>query len=249
VLFFGDETPLFSSMDPEFETPQKLWGALRGKHALTIPHHPAGGPVAIDWDNAPDGELEPVAELCSAHGSSEAPDCPRMIYSPQPGHFVRDALERGYAYGLVASGDGHDGHPGLTALGPHYPTGGLAAILSEDLTRPALHAALLARRVYATSGPRIVLRFALASARMGESIAADQVERANNLFVQVIATAPLEAVDIVQRGAPVVRIAGESRIELAQTATLSDLHAGDWVYVRVLQQDGGMAWSSPVFVR
>ena len=249
VLFFGDETPLLSSMDPEFETPQKLWSALRGKQALTVPHHPAGGPVAIDWDNAPDSALEPVAELCSAHGSSEASDCPRMIYSPQPGHFVRDALERGYAYGLVASGDGHDGHPGATALGPHYPTGGLAAILSEDLTRPALHAALLARRVYATSGPRIVLRFALASARMGESIAADQANRANNFFVQVIATAPLEAVDIVRRGAPVARIAGESRIELAQTATLSDLHAGDWVYVRVLQQDGGMAWSSPVFVR
>jgi hypothetical protein len=249
VLYFGDETPLFSSMDPKFETPQELWSALRGKQALTIPHHPAGGPVAIDWTDAPDGELEPVAELCSAHGSSEVSDCPRMIYSPQPGHFVRDALERGYAYGLVASGDGHDGHPGLTALGPHYPTGGLAAILSEDLTRPALYSALRARRVYATSGPRIVLRFALANARMGESVAADLANRANNLFVQVIAAAPLEAIDIVQRRAAVVRIPGESRLELTQTATLSDLRSGDWVYVRVVQRDGGMAWSSPVFVR
>jgi len=249
VLYFGDETPLLSSMNPEFETPQQLWTALRGKSALTIPHHPAGGPVAIDWDIAPDGEIEPVAEVCSAHGSSEAPDCPRMIYSPQPGHFVRDALERGYAYGLVASGDGHDGHPGMTALGPHYPTGGLAAILSDDLTRPALYSALRARRVYATSGPRIVLRFALADARMGESVAADQANHPNNLFVHVIATAPLEAIDIIERGDPVSRIPGESRIELAETVTLSDLHPGDWVYVRVVQQDGGMAWSSPVFVR
>jgi hypothetical protein len=93
------------------------------------------------------------------------------------------------------------------------------------------------------------LRFALANARMGETVAADVANRANNLFVQVIAAAPLEAIDIVQRRAAVVRIPGESRLELSETATLSDLRSGDWVYVRVVQRDGGMAWSSQVFVR
>ena len=32
------------------------------------------------------------------------------------------------------------------------------------------------------------------------------------------------------------------------TFELQDLSAGDYVYVRVIQQDGGAAWSSPFFV-
>jgi hypothetical protein len=226
-----------------------LWNALRGKQALTVPHHPAGGPVPIDWSIAPEPELEPAAEVCSAHGSSESIDCPRSIYSPRSGHFVRDALERGYPYGFVASGDGHDGHPGLTWLGPQYPTGGLAAILSEDLTRPAIYDALRARRVYATSGPRIVLRFAVVSARMGETIAAGDATKPDNLFVHVIASAPIASIEFVSSGEAPIGIPGESRTEYAVSATLDAPRVGGWVYVRVVQEDGGMAWSSPVFFR
>jgi hypothetical protein len=248
VLFFGDEAPLYSSMDERYETPPKLWAALRGKRALTVPHHCGGGPIGIDWSTPPDGELEPDAELCSAHGSSEALDCPRLIYSPHPGHFVRDALERGYRYGLIASGDTHDGHPGLAYLGPHYPTGGITAVFCDELTHAAVYDALRARRAYATSGPRILLRFAIGGARMGETVAAAQANRADNLFVQVLATAPLTAIDIVRRGGDVVRIPGEGRLEYAAGATIEELAAGEWVYVRVIQEDGGMAWSSPVFI-
>ncbi|HVH16662.1 MAG TPA: DUF3604 domain-containing protein, partial [Myxococcota bacterium] len=35
------------------------------------------------------------------------------------------------------------------------PMGGLAAILADDLTREGVLAALRARRVYATNGPRM----------------------------------------------------------------------------------------------
>ena len=86
---------------------------LTGRQALTFAHHSAGGPIATNWDYPPDPELEPVTEVVSVHGSSEAPDTPLMIYSPAPGNFVRDVLDRGFRLGLVGSGDGHDGHPGL----------------------------------------------------------------------------------------------------------------------------------------
>lgn len=248
VLYFSGEARLYSAMDERYDTPQELWSALRAHDAITIPHHPAGGPIAIDWSVEPDAALEPVVEVCSAHGMSEALDCQRVIHSPRPGRFVRDALELGYRYGLAGSGDGHDGHPGLAWLGPHYPTGGLVAILANETTREAVRDALRARRVYATSGPRILLRFALGRARMGEAIPAAEANRPDNLYVHAIGTAPIEAVDIVRKGGEVARTSVQGFFEYAASATVEELAPGDWVYVRVVQADGAAAWSSPVFV-
>jgi len=160
VLYFEDGGEVLSSIAPEYESPLQLWRALAGRPALTFAHHSAGGPIPVNWDIPPDPVLEPVTEIVSVHGSSEALDSPIPIYSPVPGNFVRDVLDRGYRLGLIGGGDSHDGHPGLAHLAG--PTGGLAAILSEDRTREGVLAALRERRVYATNGPRILLRTALA---------------------------------------------------------------------------------------
>ncbi len=245
VVFFGDPTPLLSSIDPAHDTPWELWRALREVPCVTVPHHPAGGPVPVDWRVRPDAELEVALEIASAHGSSEALDAPKAIYSAVAGCAVRDALERGWRYGFVASGDGHDGHPGLTHLGPHYPIGGLAAILSQDLTREGVLAALRARRTYATTGPRMILRVALGEARMGEITRA---AKAADLYLRFVGTAAVREAVVVRSGKSYIPVAGEAGPELELSATLEDLEAGEWIYVRVEQQDGHMAWSSPVFV-
>ncbi len=75
-----------------------------------------------------------MTEIVSVHGNSESLDAPRVVHEPVAGNFVRDVLQRGYQLGFVGSGDSHDGHPGLTSLG-NSGSGGLAAILSDDLTR------------------------------------------------------------------------------------------------------------------
>jgi hypothetical protein len=248
VVYFGDEAPLFSSLDEAYDHPRELWAALRGTPALTIAHHTAGGPIALDWSIAPDAELEPVTEIVSVHGSSEAWDSPKRIYSPVAGNFARDALDRGYRLGFLGSGDSHDGHPGLTHVGGHYPTGGVAAVLSEDLTREGVLAALRARRVYATSGERILLRFALAGARMGEVVPAARAAADGNLYLRVVGTAPVKSVEIVRSGTIFVAQEGDGSAELELSGTLAELESGEYVYVRVEQVDGGLAWSSPVFI-
>lgn len=248
VLFFSEEAPLLSSLDEAYDTPAELWEGLRGLDALTVPHHPAGGPAAIDWSVAPDPELEPSVEVTSAHGCSEAPDCRPGIYSAVQGAYARDALARGYELGFIGSGDGHDGHPGLTHLGPHYPTGGVVAVLSDELTRPGLLAALRARRAYATSGPRIVLRTALGTAPMGSSIAADELGAAPMLYVEAHGTAEILGVEVVRSGELVAALAGTGSLDFAAAATLDALQPGEHVYVRLLQVDGGTAWSSPIYV-
>jgi hypothetical protein len=139
VLYFTDAGAVISTVDPKAETPTQLWDQLRGKQAMTLAHHSAGGPVATDWSFAPDPVLEPLTEIASAHGSSEAADSPLPIYDAIAGNWVRDQLVRGYKLGFIGSGDSHDGHPGF----PHYvaQSGGLAAIWTDDATREGVLAA------------------------------------------------------------------------------------------------------------
>ncbi len=249
VLFFGEEAPMLSSLDERYDTPQELWSALRGKRALTIPHHVAGGPIALDWSIASDPELEPVVEIVSVHGSSEAQDSPLRIYSAVPGHFARDGLARGSLLGFIGSGDSHDGHPGLAQLGGHYPCSGLAAIVCEERTPAALYDALRSRRVYATNGARILLRFSFAGAPMGSVVSVEDVAKSSALFASASGSAAIERIDVIHRGEIAISVEGDGSMELVVTGAMQEIRAGDCVYVRVLQGDGGLAWSSPIFVR
>jgi hypothetical protein len=245
VLYFEDEGPLLSSLDEATDDPAELWRALRGRPALTFAHHSAGGPVATNWAFAPDPVLEPVTEVASVHGSSEALDAPVLIHEPVPGNFVRDALGKGYRLGFVGSGDSHDGHPGLAHLAS--PSGGLAAVFAREPTREAVLAALRARHCYATNGPRIYLRASLGGRPMGSEVPPGS----QRLRAAVLAPGDLERVDVV-RGPGVafaLRLAeDDARREASLEETLDDLRPGEAVYVRVVQRDGGAAWSSPFFV-
>lgn len=247
VLHFADAGPLYSSIDPDFDTPQKLWDALRGGDSLTMAHHSAGGPIATDWSIAPDPLLEPITEVVSVHGVSEAADSPAVIYDALPGNFVRDVLARGYQFGFVGSGDSHDGHPGLSQLSSGG-TGGLAAVLAEDLTRPAVLDSLRRRRVYATSGPRIYLRVALATHPMGSAVAVADLAAGGQtpgLFVQAVGTGVIRWLDVVRTGAVVRSEVGLESVEMV--LPLVEPKAGEYVYVRLVQEDGGLAWSSPIY--
>jgi hypothetical protein len=245
VLYFEGEAEVLSSLDPRYEDPALLWKALEGRSAITIAHHSAGGPVSTNWEFAPPPELEPVTEVVSVHGSSEASDAPGKIYAAVPGNFVRDALGRGFRFGFIGSGDSHDGHPGLAHLAS--PSGGLSAIFSEETTRAGVLRALKERRTYATNGPRIWLRTWLDENEMGTLIAPSEAPAQELRFV-VAAPAPVERVDVIRSGEIVSVVPGSGRRELSETLSIPSLRAGDYLYVRVVQEDGGAAWSSPVYV-
>lgn len=246
VLYFEDDGPVLSSLDPAYANPALLWEGLRGRSALTFAHHSAGGPVATNWHFGADPVLEPVTEIVSVHGSSEAADSPDRIYSAVPGHSVRDVLGAGLRLGFIGSGDGHDGHPGLTKLAAPAGVAGLAAILAEERTREGVLAALRGRRSYATNGARIWLHVDLDGHGMGETAIASAAAT-QQLRVEVAGTAAVERIDLVRSG----RVASVGDFEGADVVlerTLPRLAPGEWHYVRVVLEDGGVAWSSPIFV-
>ena len=245
VLYFAADGEVLSSVDPAYETPEQLWSALRGRPALTFAHHSAGGPMGVNWKFPPDPELEPVTEIVSVHGSSEALDSPGLIYSPVPGNFVRDLLDRGHRLGLVGSGDGHDGHPGLAHLASAH--GGMAAILAGETTREAVLEALRARRVYATNGPRIHLAVRLANRPMGAVFAPGEPGDGAELAVRVVAPQPLDGIDLVRPGREIETVPCEMELDCGFARRLEGLGGGDYLYLRARQVDGGTAWSSPFF--
>ncbi|MSR45772.1 MAG: DUF3604 domain-containing protein [Planctomycetes bacterium] len=257
VLWFDDAPKVISSVETATDTPQELWQALRDANAdaMTVAHHSGGGPVPTDWTIAPDPQFEPLVEIVSVHGSSEEPKSPRPIYSPMKGHFVRDALARGYPLGFLGSGDSHNGHPGLAHLG--QPCGGLTAILADANTRPAIAAALRARTCYATSGPRMLLWFRLGKERMGAIVAppaadddrAAAAATAPPYLGLVIGTAPLARLELIKNGATVATLQGDGKFEHSLEWRDPDRKAGDSVYLRAIQDDGHAAWSSPIFTR
>lgn len=251
VLWFDDAPRVISSLDPGTDSPQGLWHALRETHAdaMTVAHHSGGGPVPTNWSIPPDPDFEPLVEIVSVHGSSEAPDGPRPIYAPKKGHFVRDALAKGYPLGFLGSGDSHNGHPGLAHLG--QPCGGVTAILAAENTRPAIAAALRARICYATSGPRILLWFRLGKERMGAIVPPPTAPASTPppYLGLVIGTAPIARLEIVKNGATVAAIAGDGAADKSLEWRDPDRRAGDFVYLRAIQEDGHAAWSSPIFTR
>ena len=236
---------------------------LRGKPAITLAHHSAGQPIPTNWTFAPDPVLEPVTEVSSVHGTSEALDCPSVLRGAIPGNFVRDALEHGYELGFIASGDSHDGHPGLPHLNPSYGyrppragrpallgNGGVAALVDCERTRASALATLRARRVYASSGPRALLFVELEGHPGGSRVRLADLPRHPTLTYELHATGPVRAAEWIARGRKPKAVALEAgALDAAGTVSLPRLDGGDFVYLRVEQEDGGLVWSSPIFVR
>ena len=83
---------------------------------------------------------------------------------------------------------------------------------------------------------------------MGSGVTAPDAGQTLELVFLVVGTRALTAVDVVRSDMPVHRVDPEGRVSLAGSLELGDLEAGDFVYLRVEQEDGGLAWSSPFFL-
>ena len=152
----------------------------RNRDVMLVPH--VGGRYADLARHHPG--LEPVIEVHSAWGTFE--------------WMLDDAFSRGYRIGMVANSDGHKGRPGASYPGASTfgSYGGLTAILADKLDRDAVWDAYQQRRVYATTGARILLDVQTSDGHvMGEAVTVRDDESVE-LSVSVAGTAPIERVEI-----------------------------------------------------
>jgi len=189
-VYYFDDGPLSDA-----ETLEELYDHLRVHRGLAIPHHTgyAVGQRGKDW-NVHDDDLSPFAEIYSGHGSSEGCDTPFTLYrnaSMGPrvsGGTVQEGLARGYRLGIIASGDNHQGFPGVWG-------NGLAAVYASELTREALWESFLRRRVYGVTGDRIRLEFWINEHFLGEELTAEGPVKVTG---QVIGSQALDRVELLR---------------------------------------------------
>jgi hypothetical protein len=239
-------------------TPEQLWARLDaiGISALTVPHHPNATSHPLTWDFHNPG-YDRLMEVYSVWGSSEYHgDFPRGVSDRFRELTIRDALARGLRMGLIASADGHDGHPG-NAQSPHvkhhhqyhHLGSGWVAVLCEHLTRQEVFDALYARRCYATTGVPIVLDFSVDGRIMGSEI--EKAPAASpELHVKCRGANGLDHVRIVKNGQVVLTVPchGEWHCDITWTDPDFDRDQANMYYVRVVQVDRESAWSSPVWI-
>ncbi len=177
---------------------------------------------------------------------------------------LRENLAQGLRLGVVAGSDMHRlamGHlchePGeiwwYGDRGGWDQTAGLQATFAANLTRTDLYTGMKNRHTYGTTGARIVLFFSCNDSPMGSQLKLGQHEQPT-FGIKVGGTAELSEIAICRYDGeawsePMVR-------DLSDTATErysgcwedADFHRTGIYYLRVTQQDGERAWSSPIWV-
>ena len=122
---------------------------------------------------------------------------------------------------------------------------GIAGIWASELTREAIWEAMLARRTYGTSGERIVLRFRIDGRWMGDTIS---LSAPSELDIDVFAmgTSPISRLDFLENE-EVARTFREEGEE-ARIRFQWNISPNKFYRIRLIQADGGMAWSSPIWI-
>lgn len=210
---------------------------LARQGGLASPHH-------IGWtgcdEPAHDELTTPVWEICSCHGCYEHADHPLGQRGDLTDQLADVMLRRGHRFGFTASSDSHGllYHHGEARKRDPYRTG-LTAVQAPSLDRASVLEALRNRRCYATSGVKIALDVAVNGAPMGSFLAG---RAPLSVDARCVGVGELERVDLVGPDSVLASFACEGR-EASVQATVD----ARFVYVRVVQRDGEMAWSSPVF--
>jgi hypothetical protein len=253
IVLFPERPAGLPSVATGTDTPAKLREAVGGR-ALIAVAHPSGSAEANPADPARVGTGdEDLVEVYSSLGSFEMPGSHRASTRETPGSSVRDLLLAGFRPGFVAGGDGRltaPGNPRPPAYGDHRYSGGLTAVLAEELTREAVLEALRARRCYATTGPRFLLEFTVDGEQMGSELEVASGHRAE-VYGALGATTDWVRVEVVGPDGLVAELtpsADEASDVVEIRATTDPIEEATWVYLRGFNSTGNMAWSSPVWI-
>ncbi len=223
----------------------RLYAYLKREGGIAISHTSATG-MGTDWrDNDP--EVEPLVEIFQGDRvSAEYEGAPLAAHSENlssaPGNFrpagyVWNAWAKGYKLGVQAASDHLSTHMSY------------ACTIAEDLTRESMMDAMKKRHSYGATD-NIILDYRLQTDSGQEYLQGDivEVDGGFKLSVKVIGTAAIRQIDIIKNQQFL-----HNRQKLPQETefTFIDNEKGageDFYYVRVVQEDDNVAWSSPIWV-
>jgi len=219
------------------QTPAQVWEDLRKLNAnfVNIPHQLADtGNVPTDWNYA-DETAQPVAEIFQTRGSYEYKGTPREAgrTTPQPGYFLQDAWARGIVIGVIASPDHGGGY-------------GKACVFAPELTREAILDALRARHCYGTTAAKIFLDVRVDGHLMGEKVA-DPAGKSVEIQIRTRCPADVQRIEVCRNNRFIYTNSPKGAEAELTFIDREPLAGRSYYYVRVIQKDEEIAWSSPVW--
>ncbi len=221
----------------------KLYAYLKKTDGICTAHTSATD-QGTNWAEF-DGGLEPIVELYQGyHTSYEAPGAPKTtddktdeVHGPyKPDGFISKALAKDYRVGFQSSSDHVSTHVSF------------ACVLADEFSRKGLIDALKKRHTYAST-VNIVLEVRMgALGLMGDEVRTDKP----GLDVVVVGTGSLDRVEVLRDGEVVHTVkpeksTAEAKFHWDDPAPRKGEKAS-YYNVRVQQQDGALAWASPIWV-
>ena len=237
AMFARRGVPVVKILDEEREKNDEVgvehfYEDLRRNRGIVMSHTSATG-AGTDWrDNDP--EVETLVEIYQGYRRNyEHAGAPRSSNrGSRPAGFVWQAWEKGLKLGVQSSSD---------HVSTHASHG---MIWVEELTREAIIEAIRARRAYAATD-NILVDFRVNGRLMGEAFETSDRPR---LEARVIGTAPIRKVEVIKNNTYIHTRRGD-RSELSFSYVDNNVREGEsYYYIRVEQQDGELAWASPVWV-
>ncbi|NGX26113.1 MAG: hypothetical protein K940chlam6_00024 [Chlamydiae bacterium] len=272
IIYWKDNKPLMRKKDSKYTNLKKIYKIHSPKEILAIPEFTMAKGYETDFSEF-NPDFERIVEIYNAWGSSECLEKegnPRPIKSPsgeginetQEGS-IRSALNQNMRFGFVAGGlDDRGIYQDLYESDQAQYSPGLTAIIAIEQTRDTLIQALYNRSCYATTGARIVLGFYIAGSQIGTELSTkNKPGLAFNRHITgfICGTAPIKEILIICNGTELHKLQpNQVNVEFEyddfQELKNIALDSPDerppfaYYYIRVMQEDGQIAWSSPIWV-
>lgn len=273
-VFTKDGKSIIRQAEAKTSDLAKIYKCYSPKDLLSIPSFTMGG-MNLGWNFAGfNPDFERVVEIYNSWGSSECTEATgnlrpiggsgkKCIHEYAKGS-LQAALNRGLRFGFVAGGlDDRGPYANFYETEQHQYSPGLTALIAQHHTRDSIIEALYNRRCYATTGARIVLNFSIAGCSMGAELSAKvKPGLAINRYISgtVAGTGMLKKVELIRNGAVIHTWNTIKASELtfdfddsedpSKCVLISELTNQPFIYyyIRVLQEDKHIAWSSPIWI-
>ncbi|HUU29797.1 MAG TPA: hypothetical protein VM123_18500 [archaeon] len=256
-FYFADDSPDYEKvMKPLLELGNKytsrhqLWERLLGfgeKKVIAVPHNHNGG----GWHDM-DSPVVRCDEIYSVWGNSEFTAGPEKAYLfGQTGYRTfQQALAAGLRLGCIGGGDEHAGRGGTGTWLRHFKsnTAGISASYSRTLTKEGIFNSLWDRAVYATTGARIIVDFSINGYPMGSEFYVNSPGEIRNIKAEIEGTDKIKYVAVIKNNGELVNRIGSGRSMKIELSDDKPVGRTDFYYVRAVQEDGHLAWSSSVWV-
>ncbi len=272
IVYFKDNKPLVRKKESKTTSLSKLYKTISPKDALSIPCFTMGKGHHSTFSEF-DPEFEKVVEIYNAWGSSEClakqgntrpirSTTKEGVQETEEGSVV-SALLKNHRFGFIAGGlDDRGIYSGFYEGGQVQYSPGLTAILATAQTKEALMQALQNRSCYATTGERMILGLSIAGSPMGTELTTKTkpgLAISRHIVAYIAGTTPLKEIVLLRNGKPFKTFHTKDYhldLELDDIDPLPQicLPGGEgkspfiFYYLRVTQEDGHIAWSSPIWV-